>query len=53
MIFPEEKVEVSVFAKKIVDEVYFVKAKMVLKDDIVIQSQSKIDGILCFSSQEF
>ncbi len=46
MIFPEEKVEVSVFAKKIVDEVYFVKAKMVLKDDIVIQSQSKIDGIL-------
>ena len=46
MIFPEEKVEASIFGKEIVDGVYFVKAGMILKDDIVIQSKSKVDGIL-------
>lgn len=46
MTFPKEKVEASIFGKKVVDEVYFVKANLLLKDDIVVQSKSKVDGIL-------
>lgn len=46
MIFPEEKVEASIFSKEIIDGIFFVKAGMILKDDIVIESESKVDGIL-------
>jgi len=46
MSFPKEKVEASIFGKKVIDEVYFVKANLTLKDDITVQSKSKVDGIL-------
>ncbi|MFW3425398.1 helix-turn-helix domain-containing protein [Aliarcobacter butzleri] len=46
MSFPKEKVKASIFDKKVIDEVYFVKANLTLKDDISVQSKSKVDGIL-------
>ncbi|RBQ32525.1 hypothetical protein CRU92_02100 [Arcobacter sp. FW59] len=46
MFLPKEKVEFSIFDKKVVDDVYFVKANLTLKDDITVQSKSQVDGIL-------
>ncbi|WP_418185006.1 helix-turn-helix transcriptional regulator [Aliarcobacter vitoriensis] len=46
MFLPKEKVEFSIFDKKVVDDVYFVKSNLTLKDDITVQSKSQVDGIL-------
>ncbi|MDD2641122.1 MAG: AraC family transcriptional regulator [Arcobacteraceae bacterium] len=46
MIFPEDKVEANLYGKKILDSLYFIKSNLFLKDDIVVQSKSKVDGIL-------
>ncbi|RXJ88502.1 hypothetical protein CRV01_12195 [Arcobacter sp. CECT 8983] len=46
MIFPSEKVEGEIIDKQINDSIYFVKSNIVLKDDIVVLSKSKVDGIM-------
>lgn len=46
MIFPLDKIETNIYNKKVVDSVYFIKANLYLQDDVIVQSSSKVDGIL-------
>lgn len=46
MIFPSEKVEGKIIDKKINDSIYFLKSNIVLKDDIIALSKTKVDGIM-------
>lgn len=46
MIFPMEKVEGKIIDKKINDSIYFIKANIILKDDIIVLSKTKVDGIM-------
>lgn len=46
MILPKDKVIANITDKKITDSIYFIKSNLIFKEDLVVESKSKIDGIM-------